>query len=90
MACYRQNFTFIIKVVFESVTQVNTVLRSYCFFTDDNMRASTSDPEEEATKTPRTKKSFCDKESEMVMKELLASSTDDTDTGKENHLLEPL
>jgi hypothetical protein len=52
------------------------------------MSTCASDSEEEAMKTLRTKKNFLQKESEMVMKALLASSTDGTDTGKENHSLE--
>lgn len=46
------------------------------------------DSEEEAVKTLRKKKSFLEKESEMVMKALLVSSSDDTDIGKENHSLD--
>jgi hypothetical protein len=52
------------------------------------MSTGASDSEIEAVKTLRTKKNFLEKESEMVMKALLASSTDDTDTGKRNHSLE--
>ena len=52
------------------------------------MSAGMLDSEEEAMKTLRKKKSFLEKESEMVMKALLASSSDDTDSGKENHLLD--
>jgi hypothetical protein len=88
MVCYRENFTFTIKVLFEVVIQVTTVCCSYCFFTDDSMSAGTLDSEEEAMKTLRTKKSFLERESEIVMKALLASSSDDIDTGKENHSLD--
>jgi len=52
------------------------------------MSAGTLDSEEEAVKTLRKKKSFLEKESEMVMKALLASSSDDADSGKENHVLD--
>jgi len=52
------------------------------------MGAGTADSEEEAMKTLREKKSFLEKESEIVMKALLASSSDDTDSGKENHSLD--
>ena len=52
------------------------------------MSAGTLDSEEEAMKTLRKKKSFLEKESEMVMKALLVSSSDDTDSGKENHSLD--
>ena len=58
------------------------------FFTEDNMSAGASDSGIEAVKTLRTKKSFLEKESERAMKALLASSTDDTDTGKGNRSLE--
>jgi len=52
------------------------------------MSAGTDDSEEEAMKTLRKKRSFLEKESEMVMKALLASSSNDTDSGKENHSLD--
>jgi cell division protein FtsB len=78
----RENFTFIIMVVFEAVFQVTTVHFSYCFITDDSMSAGTSDSEEEAMKTLRKKKSFLEKESEMVMKALLASSSGGDASGK--------
>jgi hypothetical protein len=52
------------------------------------MSAGTLDSEEEAMKTLRKKKSFLEKESEMVMKALLVSSSEDSDSGKENHLLD--
>jgi len=52
------------------------------------MSAGTLDSEEEAMKTLRKKKSFLEKESEMVMKALLVSSSDNTDSGKENHSLD--
>lgn len=52
------------------------------------MSAGTLDSEEEAMKTLRKKKSFLEKESEMVMKALLASSSGDTDSGKENNSLD--
>jgi hypothetical protein len=48
------------------------------------MSAGTLDSEEEAMKTLRKKKSFLEKESEMVMKALLVSSSDNADSGKEN------
>lgn len=52
------------------------------------MSAGALDSEEEAMKTLRKKKSFLEKESEMVMKALLVSSSDNTDSGKENHSLD--
>jgi hypothetical protein len=88
MGTTRENCTFIIKVVFEAVFQVSTKGCSYCFFTDDSMSTGALDSEEEAMKALRTKKSFLEKESEMVMKALLVSSSDNTNSGKENHLLE--
>ena len=48
------------------------------------------DSEEEAMKTLRKKKSFLERESEIVMQALLASSSNDTDSGKENHSLDPV
>jgi prefoldin subunit 5 len=52
------------------------------------MSAGAVDSEEEAMETLRKKKSFLEKESEMVMQALLASSNDDTDSGKENNSLD--